>query len=64
MLGEGRVLDALADLEALGWIAFKLGDGFVNVGGHGGKGGMTNDENQSGKQAWKQKRRPGMTGTP
>ena len=37
VLREGGVLHALADFKALGGLAFKLGDGFVNVGGHGGK---------------------------
>ena len=35
MLRERGVLHALADLKALGGFAFKLGNGFVNVGGHG-----------------------------
>ena len=35
VLREGGVLHALADFKALGGFAFKLGDGFVNVGGHG-----------------------------
>ena len=35
MLRESGVLHTLADFKALGGLAFKLRDGFVNVGGHG-----------------------------
>jgi hypothetical protein len=37
MLRECVIFHALTDFKALGGFAFKLGDGFVNVGGHGGK---------------------------
>lgn len=37
MLRQGRVFHALADLKTLGQVAVKLGNGFVNVGGHGNR---------------------------
>lgn len=41
MLRQCGVLHALANLKTLRLVAFKLGDGFVNVGGHGnGKRGV------------------------
>lgn len=35
MAGQGIILHALLDFKAAGSFAFSLGDGFVNVGGHG-----------------------------
>jgi hypothetical protein len=36
MLRQRGILHALADFKTLRLLAFDLGDGFVNVGGHGG----------------------------
>ena len=37
MLGQRGVFHALTHLKTLGLVTFKLGDGFVNVGGHEGE---------------------------